>query len=121
LPWRRPAERSQAAASEIGKMSASTSGIAQEAGETLTRLIPDIKKTADMVQEVSAASQEQANGIEQITSAVMQLYQVIQQNSQTAEESSSLAEELSSQAESLEDTIGWFHFTGKDKTLLEQH
>ncbi len=111
------AERSQTAASEIGKMSAATTSIAREAGETLSRLIPDIKKTADMVQEVSAASREQVSGIEQITGAVTQLNQVIQQNSRTAEQSSSLAEELSSQAVSLEETIGWFRFDGQRKAL----
>ena len=115
---RKLAERSQIAAGEINKLSSASTAIARQAGETLARLIPDIKKTADLVQEVSAASAEQANGIEQIKIAVSQLDQVIQRNSAAAEQSASLAEELATQAASLDGTMSWFQFTDQSLALV---
>ena len=105
---RKLAERSQAAAGEIGQLSATSTQVAERAGEMLTKLVPDIQKTADLVQEISAASKEQTTGADQINSAIQQLNQVIQQNAGAAEEMSSTAEELSSQAEQLQDTISFF-------------
>jgi methyl-accepting chemotaxis protein len=80
----------------------------------LAKLVPDIQKTAELVQEISAASNEQASGAGQINSAILQLNQVIQQNAGAAEEMSSTAEELSSQAEQLLDTVSFFR-TGDGK------
>jgi len=74
----------------------------------LAKLVPDIQKTAELVQEISAASKEQTTGADQINSSIQQLNQVIQQNAGAAEEMSSTAEELSSQAEQLQNTIGFF-------------
>jgi methyl-accepting chemotaxis protein len=74
----------------------------------LARLVPDIKKTAELVQEISAASKEQTSGADQINSAIQQLNQVIQQNAGAAEEMSSTAEELSSQAEQLQGAVAFF-------------
>ncbi len=107
---RKLAERSQAAAAEITKLSASTTAEAKKAGDRLTTLIPEIKATAVLVREVSAASSEQAKGIEQIRSAVMQLDQSVQKNAEAAEDSASMAEELTTQAASLNDAISWFRF-----------
>jgi methyl-accepting chemotaxis protein len=81
----------------------------------LAKLVPDIQKTAELVQEISAASKEQASGAGQINSAILQLNQVIQQNAGAAEEMSSTAEELSSQAEQLLDTVSFFK-TGDGKS-----
>ncbi len=118
---RRLAERSQNAAGEINNLSTKTTGLAARAGETLAKLIPDIKKTADLIQEVNASSQEQARGLDQINRAVMQLDQVVQNNSAVAEHSASLAEELASQAETLGDTISWFSFDQKEMQYLSNN
>jgi methyl-accepting chemotaxis protein len=105
---RKLAERSQTAAGEISKLSRSSVEVAEKAGEMLTRIVPDIQKTAELVQEISAASNEQNIGAEQINKAIQQLDQVIQQNASATEEMASTSEELSSQAEQLQDTIGFF-------------
>jgi methyl-accepting chemotaxis protein len=81
---------------------------ASKAGELLVKLVPDIQKTAELVQEISAASREQDSGTAQINRAIQQLDQVIQQNSATSEEMASTAEELSSQAEQLQETMRFF-------------
>jgi methyl-accepting chemotaxis protein len=105
---RKLAERSQVAAGEISRLSNSSVEVAEKAGEMLSKLVPDIKKTAELVQEISAASKEQTSGADQINAAIQQLNQVIQQNAGGAEEMSSTAEELSSQAEQLQGTIAFF-------------
>jgi methyl-accepting chemotaxis protein len=105
---RKLAERSQQAAGEISHLSSSTVEAAEKAGAMLGKLVPDIQKTADLVQEISAASKEQTTGADQINTAIQQLNQVIQQNAGAAEEMSSTAEELSSQAEQLQSTIAFF-------------
>ncbi len=115
---RKLAERSQSAAGEIKELSVKTTNLTNMAGETLQKLIPDIRKTAEMIQEVNGSSQEQAMGIEQINSSVMQLSQVVQNNTAMAEHSASLAEELSSQAANLEEAVSWFQFGGDGRQLI---
>lgn len=105
---RRLAERSADAAGEISRLSVSSVEVAVKAGELLSRIVPDIQKTAQLVQEITAASNEQDSGAEQINGAIQQLNQVVQQNSSAAEEMSSTAEELSSQAEELQSAIAFF-------------
>jgi methyl-accepting chemotaxis protein len=105
---RKLAERSQAAAGEISKLSASSVQVAERAGEMLAKLVPDIQKTAELVQEINGASAEQNSGAEQINKAIQQLDQVVQQNAGAAEEMSSTAEELSSQAEHLQSAVEFF-------------
>jgi methyl-accepting chemotaxis protein len=105
---RKLAERSQAAAQEIGTLSVETVKSAQEAGEMLTRLVPDIKRTAELVEEITAASREQDVGSSQINQAIQQLDQVTQQNAAASEQVSSTSEELTSQAEQLQATIAFF-------------
>jgi len=112
---RKLAERSQTAAGEIGQLSASSVEVADKAGQMLAKLVPDIHKTSELVQEISAASKEQTMGADQINSAIQQLNQVIQQNAGAAEEMSSTAEELSSQAEQLQSTISFFKVDGADR------
>jgi methyl-accepting chemotaxis protein len=113
---RKLAERSQVAAGEIGALSGSSVKVAEDAGQMLSVLVPNIQKTAELVQEISAASKEQDAGAEQISKAIQQLDQVIQQNASSAEEMASTAEELSSQAEQLQDMIAFFEVgEGKDK------
>lgn len=106
---RKLAERSQAAAKEISDLSGSSVEIAENAGEMLAKIVPDIQKTAELVQEISAASNEQNTGAEQINRALVQLDQVIQQNASASEEMSATAEELSAQAEQLQVSIEYFH------------
>ena len=105
---RKLAERSQAAASEISNLSTSSVEIAENAGEMLNKIVPDIRKTSELVQEINAASSEQSSGAEQINTALQQLDQVIQQNASSSEEMSSTAEELSAQAEQLQQAISFF-------------
>ncbi len=112
---RKLAERSQAAAGEIGKLSTTSVEIAERAGSMLSKLVPDIHKTAELVQEISAASKEQASGSNQIDAAIQQLNQVIQHNAGGAEEMASTAEELSSQAEQLQGTISFFKVADIDR------
>ena len=105
---RKLAERSQSAAGEISQLSTSSVAVAEQAGEMLNKMLPDIQKTAELVQEVSASSKEQDTGADQINKAIQQLDQVIQQNAGASEEMASTTEELSSQAEQLKSTIAFF-------------
>jgi methyl-accepting chemotaxis protein len=105
---RKLAERSQAAAGEISTLSTRSVQVAETAGEMLNKMVPDIQKTSELVQEISASSKEQDTGAEQISKAIQQLDSVIQQNASASEEMASTSEELSSQAEQLKDTISFF-------------
>jgi len=105
---RKLAERSQAAAAEISTLSGTTVKAAQSAGEMLEKLVPDIQRTAELVEEISAGSREQNAGAAQINTAIQQLDKVTQQNTSAAEEMSSTAEELASQAEQLQAAISYF-------------
>jgi methyl-accepting chemotaxis protein len=105
---RKLAERSQHAAAEISELSTNSVEIAERAGELLSNMVPDIQKTAELVQEIAAASREQDTGAEQINKAIQQLDQVIQQNASASEEMASTSEELASQAEQLQSTIAFF-------------
>jgi methyl-accepting chemotaxis protein len=103
------AERSQDAAEEISKLSKSSVDVAEKAGDMLTKLVPDIQKTAELVAEINAASSEQNKGIQQVNTAIQQFNQVVQSNAAASEELASTSEELSSQAEELTDRLGFFH------------
>jgi methyl-accepting chemotaxis protein len=105
---RKLAERSQKAAAEISDLSSSSVDVAVKAGELLAKMVPDIQKTAELVQEISAASKEQDTGAEQINKAIQQLDQVIQTNAGASEEMASTAEQLSSQAEQLQSAVAFF-------------
>lgn len=116
---RKLAERSKVAAGEISSLSGSSVEVAQQAGEKLDRLVPDIQRTAELVQEINSASIEQRSGSEQINNAIQQLDSVIQQNASSAEEMASTSEELSSQAEQLLSTISYFNI-GKNRNIQNQ-
>jgi methyl-accepting chemotaxis protein len=105
---RKLAERSQAAAAEISGLSGETVSVATEAGEMLARLVPDIRKTAELVAEISAACREQDIGAAQINEAIQQLDKVTQQNAGASEEMSATSEELAAQAEELQASIAFF-------------
>jgi methyl-accepting chemotaxis protein len=105
---RKLAERSQAAAGEISKLSESSVQVAEVAGQMLAKLVPDIQRTAELVLEINGASKEQSEGAAEVNKAVQLLDQVVQQNASAAEEMSSTAEELSSQARHLQSIMEFF-------------
>ncbi|MER0239544.1 methyl-accepting chemotaxis protein [Fulvimarina sp. MAC8] len=109
---RKLAERSQAAAQQISGLSGDTVKASQQAGEMLTRLVPDIQRTAELVAEISNASREQNAGSAQINVAIQQLDKVTQQNTSAAEELASTSEELESQANQLQQAIAYFRVDG---------
>ncbi|NOQ23852.1 MAG: HAMP domain-containing protein [Bacteroidales bacterium] len=111
---RKLAERSKIAADEINALSGHSLKVTEEAGGLMMEIIPDIEKTAKLVQEISAASLEQNSGTDQINGAIQQLSQVTQQNAAASEEMATSSEELSSQAEQLRDTIAFFK-TGDER------
>lgn len=105
---RKLAERSQVAAQEISSLASETVNKADTAGKLLQDMVPIIRKTADLVQEISAASTEQTAGVNQINAAIGQVSQTMQQNAAAAEELSSTSEELSSQALRLQESVSYF-------------
>ncbi|MBN1699204.1 MAG: HAMP domain-containing protein [Spirochaetales bacterium] len=118
---RKLAERSQIAAGEISELSSTSVAIAEKAGDMLKRIVPDIQKTAELVQEISAASKEQNSGVEQINKAIMQLDTVIQQNASASEEMASTSEELAGQAEQLLATMEFFRTDGNGNGRKSAH
>jgi methyl-accepting chemotaxis protein len=105
---RKLAERSQTAAQEIAIMSTSTVKAAQDAGVMLSRLVPDIKRTATLVEEITSACREQDVGVTQINQAILQLDKVTQQNASASEQVSATAGTLAAQASALQQAIGFF-------------
>jgi methyl-accepting chemotaxis protein len=105
---RKLAERSQIAAQEIGDLASSSVKQAERAGALLTEMVPSIRKTSDLVQEIASASSEQSSGVAQINGAMGQLNQATQQNASASEELAATAEELGSQAEQLQQTMTFF-------------
>ncbi|MFW5707019.1 MAG: methyl-accepting chemotaxis protein [Bacteroidota bacterium] len=125
---RKLAERSQVAAAEIDKLSKFGVSISEEAGQKLAAIVPEIQKTARLVQEISAASIEQNAGADQVNSAIQQLNQITQQNAAASEEMATSSEELASQADQLLEMISFFKFedkarskerTAKKKTVIQ--
>lgn len=110
---RKLAERSQKAAAEINHLSGKTLAVSEKSGDMLAKLVPDIQRTAELVQEISAASREQNTGAEQINQALQQLDRVIQQNASAAEEMASTTEELTGQSEQLVSALGFFRTEGE--------
>jgi methyl-accepting chemotaxis protein len=117
---RKLAERSQSAAGEISELSTRSVQVAETAGSMLTSMLPDIQRTAELVQEISASSREQDKGAEQINKAIQQLDQVIQQNASASEEMASTSEELSGQAEQLKDAISFFRLDSNALRSVER-
>jgi methyl-accepting chemotaxis protein len=105
---RKLAERSQVAATEIGSVSSETVRAAQSAGEMLQTLVPNIRRTAELVAEISAACREQDVGASQINEAIQQLDKVTQQNAAASDQMTATSEELSGQAEELQASIAFF-------------
>ena len=115
---RKLAERSQQAAIDIREVSASSIEVAERAGGILTKIVPDIQKTAELVQEITAASKEQNLGAASIGAAMQQLDHLIQQNTGASEQMASTSEELASQAQQLQDAIAFFK-VGENASVAE--
>lgn len=125
---RKLAERSQVAAQEIGQLATNSVGMAERAGLLLTAMVPSIRKTSDLVQEIAAASAEQTESVAQINSAMDQLGQATQHNAAASEELAATAEEMSGQAAQLQQMMSFFKsghhqaesFTSPGRLRLEQ-
>jgi len=115
---RKLAERSQVAAQEIGEVASSSVSLAERAGKLLDEIVPSIGKTSDLVQEITAASQEQSTGVGQINTAMSQLSKATQQNASASEELAATAEEMNGQAELLQDLMVFFKTADQDMTKL---
>jgi methyl-accepting chemotaxis protein len=109
---RKLAERSQVAAQEIEQVASSSVELAEKAGRLLDEMVPNIRRTSNLVQEITAASEEQSAGVGQINSAITQLSQTTQQNASSSEELAATAEEMSGQAEQLQQTMSFFKLAG---------
>jgi len=109
---RKLAERSQTAAGEIVGLSSSSVEVAERAGTMLAKLVPDIQKTAELVQEINASSKEQAGGVDQINSATQQVNTLVQRIAAAAEELATTSNVLNEQAEQLQDTVSFFKVDG---------
>jgi len=116
---RKLAERSGMAAAEISDLSANSVSVAETAGEMLTKMVPDIQRTAELIQDIAAASNEQNQGADQVNHAVGQLDHVIQQIASAAEEMASTSEELAGQSTQLQTAIAFFK-TGEGQTQSYQ-
>jgi methyl-accepting chemotaxis protein len=115
---RKLAERSQVAAKEIGEVANSSVELAERAGKLLAEIVPNIRKTSDLVQEIAGASSEQSSGVAQINAAVIQLSQTTQQNASSSEELASTSEEMSSQTEQLQQTMSFFKLNANNAALI---
>lgn len=113
---RRLAERSQQAAAEIDSVSKTSVEVAQKSGKMLNDVVPDIKKTAELVKEIAAASVEMNSGSEQVNTALQQLNQVVQKNAANAEEVAATSEELNSQSISMKELVSYFNIGEEEKS-----
>jgi methyl-accepting chemotaxis protein len=109
---RKLAERSQTASREISGLASNSVRVADRSGALLTELVPAIRRTAELVQDVAAASNEQAAGVAQINQSLAQVDQVTQRNASAAEELAATAEEMAAQAEALQELVSLFRLPG---------
>jgi methyl-accepting chemotaxis protein len=116
---RKLAERSRVAAQEIADVAESTSAVAGRSSQLLDAMIPNIQRTADLVQEVAAATKEEAIGVAEIHRAVERVDQVTQQNSASAEELASTAEDMARQAVAMRDRVSFFRLERDEHAVRE--
>ncbi|WP_207263778.1 methyl-accepting chemotaxis protein [Desulfovibrio sp. Huiquan2017] len=115
------AERSGTAAAGIGELSSTSVAVAEEAGDLLKRMVPDIQNTAGLIQEIAAAAAEQSQGIEQVSRAIQDSESVVQQNASTAEEVAATAVTLSDSSKNLHEAIGHFKLGDEDGNALKRY
>ena len=118
---RKLAERSQIAAQEIGGVASSSVRLAEQAGALLDEIVPNIQRTSDLVQEITAASQEQSAGAGQINIAMEQMNQITQQNASASEELAATSEEMNAQAAQLLELISYFQLDGLRSAVAGAH
>jgi len=116
---RKLAERSQVAAAEISGLTAESVKVAETAGSLLNKMVPDITKTAELVQEITAASEEQSSGVGQITLSMQQLDSVTQQNAAGSEQLAATAEEMQAQSTNLQTVVGFFRLSSSDRSYSD--
>jgi methyl-accepting chemotaxis protein len=114
---RKLAERSQTSSREISALASSSVRVADRSGALLSDLVPSIRKTAELVQDVAAASTEQASGVAQINQSLAQVDQVTQRNASAAEELAATSEEMAAQAEGLQQLVGFFDIGVKHRVV----
>ncbi|MGE4291490.1 MAG: methyl-accepting chemotaxis protein [Desulfovibrio sp.] len=105
---RKLAERSGQAAAEISQLSSSSVKIADQAGNMLAELVPHISRNAELVQDISAACNEQSTGAAQVNKALQELDAVIQQNASSSEETAATSATINQQARHLRESIAFF-------------
>ncbi len=105
---RKLAELSKEAAEEIVSLSEQTKLLSEEAGQSLSAIIPEIEDTAKLVENIMTASIEQNSGAEQVNNSVQQLNYLAQQNASTSEELTTTSEQMTAQAERLRKVISYF-------------
>ncbi len=118
---RKLAERSKQAAVEIDKVSSETVKVSTSAGNKLEKVMPEIKKTANLVNEIANSSLEQLNGVNQINNAMNQLNKVVQENVSGSEQVASSSEELLAQAEQLINVVDFFKTSNEGKNIVEKN
>jgi methyl-accepting chemotaxis protein len=117
---RKLAERSRQSAVEIIDLSKSTIREAENAGQLLDQLGPDVQKSFNLVREISSSSAEQRSGAEQINAALAQLNQVTQQNASSSEELASASTNFNTQSGKLKDTVSFFKLDKKGEVLYQR-
>ncbi|ESP91019.1 MULTISPECIES: methyl-accepting chemotaxis protein [Pseudoalteromonas] len=115
---RKLAERSQVAAQDISTLADNSVKIAQHAGGMLDRMVPNIGKTADLVQEITAASTEQSTSVAEINRTVSQLDEIAQQNASASEELASTAKMVQDQTSDIRSTVNYFKLSN-DRQMMK--
>ncbi len=105
---RKLAERSKVSANEISEQALSTVNVAERAGGIFTKLVPDIQKAFELVKEISASSEEQNVGAEQVNKAILELDSVSQGNASAADHILNLTKSFSGEVEKLTEVISFF-------------
>jgi methyl-accepting chemotaxis protein len=118
---RKLAERSKLAADQIVHLAETSLKITEEGGRLMTRIIPDIEKTAELVKEISAASGEQNNGVQQVNLSLQQLNNVTQQNAASSEELSTSSAQLAAQAEELKSIIRFIRISEEKVKAIKEN
>ncbi|MEI7293322.1 methyl-accepting chemotaxis protein [Paraburkholderia tropica] len=113
------AQRSATAAKEIKDLIATSvervnngTALVDDAGRTMSEIVQSVRRVADLMGEITAASGEQRTGIEQVSQAVSQMDEVTQQNAALVEEASAAAQSLSTQAGALRELVSVFKVSG---------
>jgi methyl-accepting chemotaxis protein len=117
---RKLAERSQVAAKEIGELAGASVRTAERAGDSLVEMLPSIRQTSELVQEIAATSKEQSAGVTQINGAMGQLNRTTQQNASSSEELAATAEEMGGQAAQLQELMAFFKLPPTTRLGLSQ-